>query len=296
MLDPQLIQDFQTNGYALVRNLFSAEEVEAYKQHYMDLRHTGEYAGDFAGVESSDANINHADPLQKYPRMIHMHRWDDTTRGWLLDDRIRQCLNAFLGRDPYAVQSMLYFKPPGARGQGLHQDQYYLRAEPGTCVAAWLALDPCNEANGCLQVVPNTTDLPILCTIQADTTESFTDISVPLPDDVQPESIVMNAGDLFFFNGTVIHGSFSNRTADRFRRSLIGHYVTGESEQLTKYDQPVLTMSGEEKWLEFSPEGGPCGVWVDDSGNRTVEMVAGEESAIVAREHLSRVERFQNYG
>lgn len=146
MIAPQLVQDFQENSYALVRGLLSSEEVEFYKHHYMDLRHKGEYAGDFAGVKSSDENINRADPLQEYPRMIHMHRWDVATRRWLLDERIRQCLNAFLGRDPYAVQSMLYFKPPGARGQGLHQDQYYLRAKPGTCVAAWLALDDCDEA------------------------------------------------------------------------------------------------------------------------------------------------------
>lgn len=296
MLDSKTVQDFQANGYTLVRGLFSSEEVAFYKQHYMDLRHSGEYAGDFAGVVSSDANINQADPLQEYPRMIHMHRWDDATRAWLLDDRIRHCLNRFLGRDPYAVQSMLYFKPPGARGQGLHQDQYYLRARPGTCVAAWLALDSCDEANGCLQVVPGTGELPILCTIQADTTESFTDISVPLPEGLEPESIIMDAGDVFFFNGTVIHGSFSNRTTDRFRRSLIGHYVTGESEQLTKYDQPVLTMNGEERWLEFSPEGGACGVWVEEDNTRRVEMVTDPKDSFVAGEHLSRVKRFKNHG
>lgn len=296
MIAKKLIQDFQRDGYSLVRGLFSPEEVEFYKQHFMDLRHAGEYTGDFAGVHSSDENINQADPLQKYPRMIHMHRWDEATKAWLLDERIRQCLNSFLGRDPYAVQSMLYFKPPGARGQGLHQDQYYLRAKPGTCVAAWLALDPCDEENGCLQVVPGTGDLPILCATQADTTESFTDIAVPLREDMEPESIIMEAGDVLFFNGTVIHGSFSNRSTDRFRRSLIGHYVTGESEQLTRYDQPVLTMNGEEKWLEFSPDGGACGVWVEENGHHTIEMVADENAPVEAGEHLSRVERFKNNG
>jgi hypothetical protein len=32
---------------------------------------------------------------------------------------------------------MIYFKAAGARGQALHQDQYYLRVNPGTCCAAW---------------------------------------------------------------------------------------------------------------------------------------------------------------
>ena len=30
-----------------------------------------------------------------------------------------------------SAQSMFYFKPPGARGQALHQDNFYLRVEPG---------------------------------------------------------------------------------------------------------------------------------------------------------------------
>jgi ectoine hydroxylase-related dioxygenase (phytanoyl-CoA dioxygenase family) len=246
LIDPQLIQQFQENGCVLVRGLFSPEEVEFYKRHYMEMRRQGEHPGDFAGVKSSDEDINRADPLQQYPRLIHMHRWDEVSRRWLLEERLRTCLHAFLGQDPYAVQTMLYFKPPGARGQALHQDQYYLRVRPGTCVAAWLALDPSDEENGCLQIVPGTGDLPILCAVQADTTQSFTDISVPIPEGFAAEGVVMQPGDVFFFNGALIHGSFPNSSQDRFRRSLIAHYVTGNAEQLTSYDQPVLTFDGKD--------------------------------------------------
>jgi len=55
-------------------------------------------------------------------------------------------LAAFFGCEALACQSMLYFKPPGARGQVLHQDNFYLHARRGTCVAAWLALDRSDEA------------------------------------------------------------------------------------------------------------------------------------------------------
>jgi phytanoyl-CoA hydroxylase len=273
MIDSALIQHFQDEGYTLVRGLFSDEEVDFYRRHFMTLRKKGKYQDDFSGVKSSDEEINRADPLQKYPRMIHMHRWDEVTLRWMLDDRLRQHLNAFLGRDPYAVQTMLYFKPPGARGQALHQDQYYLRAHPGTCVAAWLALDPCDEANGCLEIVPGTANLPIMCTTKADTTQSFTDVAVPLAAGMDPKPMIMEPGDVLFFNGTLIHGSFPNTTSDRFRRSLIAHYVSGEAEQLTQYDQPVLTMDGEEKWLDFSQFGGACGVWVEENGESTYKIV-----------------------
>ena len=84
-------------------------------------------------------------------------------------------------QEPVAVQSMFYFKPPGARGQALHQDNFYLRVKPGTCMAAWLPLDDCDEDNGCLQVVPGSQNWSVLCTVPADTTQSFTDVTVPLP-------------------------------------------------------------------------------------------------------------------
>ena len=115
--------------------------------------------------------------------MIHMHRWDEVALDWLLEPRLAHSLTSLLdGLEPFAVQTMLYFKPPGARGQAVHQDQYYLRVEPGTCIAAWMALDLCDEENGCLEVVPGSHDWPVLCTIGADISESFTDITVPLPD------------------------------------------------------------------------------------------------------------------
>jgi hypothetical protein len=127
-------------------------------------------------------NSTGEDPLKRYPRMIHMHRWDDVSLRWLLDQRFHTILIDLLGREPYAVQTMLYFKPPGSRGQALHQDQYFLKTHPGTCMAAWLALDPCDEANGCMQMVPGSHRWSILCTTKADTTISFTDVTVPLPD------------------------------------------------------------------------------------------------------------------
>lgn len=287
-VEPGLIEQFQKNGCVIVRGLFSAEEVEFYKRHYMELRRQGTYDGDFSGVKSGDEDINRADPLQAYPRMIHMHRWDEASRAWLLEERLRTHLHAFLGQDPYAVQTMLYFKPPGARGQALHQDQYYLRARPGTCVAAWLALDPCDEENGCLQIIPGTGDLPILCAVHADTTQSFTDITVPIPEGMEAEAVVMEPGDVFFFNGTLIHGSFPNTSQDRFRRSLIAHYVTGNAEQLTEYDQPVLTFDNRELWLELSEKGGACGVWVEEEGQPQVEMLPKEPAGFFEREFDAR--------
>lgn len=261
-------QEFNTKGYTLVKNLFNKQEVNHYKDHYMKLRQEGNYEGDFAGVA-----LNDYDPLKKYPRMIHMHRWDETSLNWLTDPRLDKCMTAILGESPFAVQTMLYFKPPGSRGQALHQDNYYLQVQPGTCLAAWLALDDCDEENGCLRVVPNTHNIPELCPEQADTSQSFTDVTVPLADGMTSEPIIMKAGDVLFFNGQLIHGSFPNSSQNKFRRSLIGHYIVAEAQKVAEFYHPVLRMDKSEVHLDTSERGGECGVWVEKEGQPSVEQV-----------------------
>lgn len=258
---------FDKHGYVVARQVFSPQEVAALREYYMELRARGAHPGDLVGVDSTSS-----DPLKRYPRMIHMHHWDQRSLQWLLDPRLNEVLTGLLGREPYAVQTMLYFKPAGARGQALHQDQFFLRVRPGTCMAAWLALDDCDEANGCMQVVPGSHTWPLLCTTQADTKSSFTDVTVPLPTDQQSSPVVMQAGDVLFFNGTLVHGSYPNTTKDRFRRSLIGHYISGEAEQVSQFMKPILRMDGTEVDLEASEPGGPCGVWVDEDGTPVIEM------------------------
>jgi ectoine hydroxylase-related dioxygenase (phytanoyl-CoA dioxygenase family) len=206
----------------------------------MARREARRYAGDLVNQWDDGAQ----DPLQRYPRMFNMHHWDVVSREWLLHERICRCLVAMLAQEPYAIQTMLYCKPPGARGQTLHQDQYYLRARPGTSTAVWMVLDPTDEANGCLQIAPDTQDLPLICPVEADVSESFTTIVVPLPPGIKPVPMVMEAGDVLFFNGQIIHGSLPNTTPDRFRRSLVGHYIKGNAHQVATFDHPVLRMDG----------------------------------------------------
>jgi ectoine hydroxylase-related dioxygenase (phytanoyl-CoA dioxygenase family) len=171
---------------------------------------------------------------------------------------------------------MLYFKPPGARGQAPHQDNFYLRVDPGTCVAAWMALDACDEENGCMTMVPGSHRLPLLCTERADTAVSFTDVTVPVPPHLPRRACVMDAGDVVFFHGSTIHGSEPNRST-RFRRALIAHYASGEAVRIHSDYHPVLRLDGVPVELGFSPEGGPCGTWVERDGTPSVEMVVREQ-------------------
>lgn len=103
----------------------------------------------------------------------------------MIDRRLLSITELLIG-PAFGAQSMFYFKPPTARGQAMHQDNYFLRAHPETCLAAWIAIDDCDAANGALSVVPGSHTMEVVCPEEADADESFTTGLVWPPDGMEP--------------------------------------------------------------------------------------------------------------
>ncbi|MEO3870095.1 phytanoyl-CoA dioxygenase family protein [Nonomuraea sp. B12E4] len=253
------LKDFHDQGFLLVPGLLAPAEVAELREEFMALHARGPIPGHFAPRPQEPDRPY--DALRDYPRIMHPHQVNDVALRYLLDARIGAILLDILGEEPIAAQSMFYFKPPGARGQALHQDNFYLRVEPGTCVAAWVALDRVDRANGGLEVVPGTHLMDLFCPEEADQDISFTREYVPPPPGLDRVPVDMDPGDVLFFNGSLVHGSEPNSTEDRFRRSFICHYVGRSAERISEY-YPTLTMSGEPVRLEPATGGGPCGTEV----------------------------------
>ncbi len=133
-----------------------------------------------------------------------------------------------------------------------------------------MALDHCDDANGCIRAVPGSRKWPLLCTVKADTNASFTDVTVP--EGTETHSMIMEPGDVLFFNGSLVHGCLPNTTPDRFRRALIGHYIEGDSAQIAEWYNPALRMDGMPLTLDTSELGGKCGVGVERDGAQMLEF------------------------
>ncbi|MEV5879029.1 phytanoyl-CoA dioxygenase family protein [Streptomyces sp. NPDC052101] len=252
ILPEALRRRFEEDGFTVVRGLFERAETERLCAAFAALLAAGPVPGHF---EPRPAD---PDPLRRYPRVMQPHEISSAARRFLLDARLRAVLEVLFGEEVLAAQSMFYFKPPGARGQALHQDNFYLRVEPGTCVAAWLACEPIDRDNGGLEVVPGTHRMDLFCPELADERLSFAREYVAPPPGLVPVPVDLAPGDVLFFNGSLVHGSGPNRTADRFRRSFIGHYVGRSAERIGGYYR-TLTMSGERVALPESEGAGPCG-------------------------------------
>lgn len=258
-----LAAEFTEAGFTVVRGLFAPAETDELCAEFAALCAAGPLPGHFEPRPQQPGTPY--DPLRDHPRVMHPHRVNAVARRVLLDPRLNTVLEALLGEPVLAAQSMFYFKPPGARGQALHQDNFYLRVEPGTCVAAWLACDRIDRENGGLEVVPGTHRLDLFCPERADPEVSFSREYVPPPPGLEPWPVDMLPGDVLFFNGQLVHGSGPNRTADRFRRSYICHYTGVSARRIGDWYHP-LTMSGEPVALAASTGAGPCGSEFDAPG------------------------------
>ena len=250
---------YQRDGIVQVPQLLEPAEVERIKKVYME-----QVAADLS--LGHDDGVPDDDPLAKYPRFVHPHR-TGTEAGRLalelmLDPRILDVVQALIG-PALGAQSMFYFKPPGARGQALHQDNTFLRADPETCLAAWIAIDDVDSANGGLKVVPGSHRTELLCPEPADLSESFSTAQVAVPEGMSTVQTKMTAGDVLFFHGSVVHGSRPNTTTDRFRRALIFHYIPEDSVEIAAFYNPLIRPDRRETVLPEAIGGGPCGDYAE---------------------------------
>jgi phytanoyl-CoA hydroxylase len=250
------LAQFPEDGCLVVRGMFSPEEVRELRDTFMEL-HARAPIGEFYKHATEEEAAG--DPLKLYPRIMHPHRFCELAMRWMLDPRIAAALWDLFGEEPLAAQSMFYFKPPGAKGQALHQDNFYLRVKPGNCMAAWVAIDPAVRENGGLVVVPGSHKGEVFCPERADSSVSFTTEYVRPPAGLAEMPLDLQPGDTLFFNGSLIHGSYPNTSQEMFRRAFICHYVPVSAKEMSHWYFPLHDMQGRQVEREATNDGGPCG-------------------------------------
>jgi len=245
---------WERDGYVVARGMFGAEEVERLREKFDRLAASGEPV---PGYWNPD--FDSTDPLKRYPRVMHPHRWDLECRAKMLKPEVGVALEQLMGEAPVACQLMYFYKAPGSPGQALHQDNFYLAVAPETCVSAWTAIDAARPENGGLYVVPGTHRSEIQCPTQEELEKTRRTNLAEVPDGKKAVPVALDPGDTLFFNGSVIHGSGRNRTADRWRRSFICHYMPISSKKVNKAYFPIYDFEGRPIEYEAAESGGPCG-------------------------------------
>lgn len=223
-LSKEQLAQYQEDGYILIKKGCGDDLIDAFNRHIYEIRS--------AEPDAMPEWARASEKTRFSSRLFNPHQHDSFSRQVMKLPIIRGALAQLMGKEAVCVQSMFFYKEPGSHGQAAHQDYYYIKNDPMTMVAAWIAMEErVDEENGCLWVIPGTHRLGLLPhgkVKNPEEHEAWTDETEGI-DLNRQIPVVMEKGDILFFHELLIHSSNRNRSKDRWRRSYVCHYIREDS-------------------------------------------------------------------
>lgn len=212
------IESYQETGYLVLRGLFSGEEMAALAGECdsllqrTDLIHSDNLRCRYQSHENGGPCV-----FETFDPVIDIAPRCAAVAG---DRRISTVLEEIYDDEACLFKDKLIFKPPGARGYGLHQDYIAWKNFPRSFITVLVAIDAADQENGCTVVYPGYHLKGCLTAEDGEyheLPESAVDESLAAPLSLQP-------GDVAFFGCFTPHRSALNRSA-RWRRQLYLSYT-----------------------------------------------------------------------
>ncbi len=238
---------YRRDGFLVVRGLVPQTDVCELVDHTEDLMYG---RVEVEGVEPPPPGATQKELEARLLRIHMLHEKLEIWERFMLHPRVLDVVEALIGPDVLALQTMLFIKAPGANGQGIHQDTYYIPTFPDTLIGAWIALDPADVENGGLwmtrgsniePIYPPTNgygygdwglrDIPTVSGVGGHSNDDADPLNElkPFTKGYEEVPVIMEPGDVALFSGHVFHRSLSNKTTNRFRRSFVNHYCNARS-------------------------------------------------------------------
>ncbi len=248
LISASQVEAFQRDGYIVVKNLFSVEEVQL-------LLATAR--GD-RSVE--DGALRRADGEGGITRLKVWNLEGDDVYGLVARSRrVVETMRTLLGDEVYFYHSKMMLKEPRTGGAwAWHQDYGYwynngcLWPDMGSCL---IALEPANQENGCLQVLVGSHRVGRIDHIKVgDQTGADPERVGLLMKQLPLVYVDMGAGDAIFFHGNLLHRSDQNRS-ERSRWSYICCYNTKHNDPYKVHHHPnyhPLSLVDDERIAELA--------------------------------------------
>ena len=190
-------QDYNNNGYAIIRSVIEPDLVEEVQKHVEWLQN--KYPKIRPEAFHHDLLVN--DPF------IHK---------LLNNQNMLDIVEMIIGPN-IALFGAHYIakRPKDGKPVGWHQDGSYWPLEPMNVVSVWLAGTESFKKNGCMRVIPGTHNKKLLKPsqmIKLDTENYVLDLAISSDDidDSEAVDVELNPGDISIHNPSIIHGSNSN--------------------------------------------------------------------------------------
>lgn len=213
------IVNWSRDGYVILRNHLSPEQVEEVNQHVQDLLASGEVSFRYGNKVMFAINVSEL-------------LWKIGT-----SPQLKGVLELLLGRDVELFQSINFIE---ASQQRTHSDSIHMTTFPrGNLAAVWIALEDMSAENGALHYYPGSHRLPYLFNKDYDNEgtvlklgpKSYTDYEDEIEKIIEQKGLekqifTAKAGDLLIWHANLLHGGEPLKDPNRTRKSMALHYYS----------------------------------------------------------------------
>ncbi len=227
-LSQDQIDQFDRDGYLVVEDLISPDQVQALVQRIDDIaagrtdfpEESVEYEPGATGKERNINSLRKINSCSIYDPLFAEHA---RTPAFL------DAMEGLLGPDLKQFGDQLFMKPPGGMEKTYHQDSAYFNIDPMNIITIWAALDDVTLDNGCLWVIPGSHKEGLVDHSETWMVGDRQDKRIPddAIDTTREKSIVMSVGSCSFHHSLLLHRSGPNNTPD-YRRGLATHYMSAQ--------------------------------------------------------------------
>ena len=215
-LDEEKINFFWKNGFVIIKNVLSKEEIEIYRQEIKKVseKRNKNKEKEFGGAFYQALNI----------------RFDSKgVEKFCLSKRIGKIAADLMRTNAVRIfHEQAIFKHPGDTKSYWHQDQYFWPLNTNLHIGMWMALTDMTKDMGLMRFVKNSHTMGDLVGESISTkSETHFDDVIKNNDLETIEIDSMNAGDCSFHFGWTIHGAGLNKSNKVREAMVVTYYADG---------------------------------------------------------------------
>lgn len=229
VLTAKQIQDYQRDGYLLVENFLSPDELAFWREAVTEAI---EQRGG-RKLPNSDTRTGEDDGINKesdyygkvFDQMLNLWQTNDKVKKIMVDKQLGKMVAELAGWEGTRIwHDQALIKRPWANPTSWHLDTPFWSFSDRRAMSIWVALDDATLENGCLYFIPGS---------YHQTTFENPGIGKNMDAifDFYPQfartasaAVPMKAGSCSFHNGLTIHGAGANMT-NGFRRAMTCAYM-----------------------------------------------------------------------
>jgi len=245
-ISKQQIEQFRNNGYTMIKNILSRDEVVAYRK--VILNAAEKYNTEKRRLEDRDTYG------KAFLQIMNLWVVDEQVKKFTLARRFAKIAAGLLGVHNVRIyHDQALFKEPGGGPTPWHQDQYYWPVDTNNTITMWMPLVDIDETMGMLTFAAGSHKKGYVFDNEiSDESEEAFDTYIKansLPVEHPP---FMHAGDATFHYGYTMHkapGNYSNRL-----REVMTVIYVADGAKITE-PKHKWQVNDHKTWLQSLPVG-----------------------------------------